>query len=480
MSAPVVIVLDIGKTNVKLLAATAEGEPLEQISHPNHFQRREPYLSIGADHILEWMLDALPALARRHDVGALIACTHGCAGQLCGPKGPALPMMDYEAVPPADVDQAYALVAPPYDEVFTTIGSGAMRIAKQLLWLETHHAQAFAKAECFLPFPQYLAWRLGGRRASELTMIAAQNQLWAPFKGDFSSLVDARGWRKLFPPFARAGEALGPVSPGIARRCGLPPATQVLCGVHDSNANLFRYKAAGLESRAILSTGTWMIGFERMRRLAPDDRNLNMAANVDVDGAPVASSLAMTGREYAVLAGEGECSDAQALAEIPALIAQGAMALPSFGPDSGLFPGSAQKGRLIGPAPANVAQRRALAALYAAMTAHASLDALGSRGAVVIDGGFAGNLCFARLLAALRSPQTVSVSRSSDGAALGAALLWRKAQRREPVDSVALETAAPFQAPGLDNYAREWRRLAAGAPLGEARHLGIDSLNPTP
>ena len=462
MREPMVAVLDIGKTNLKLLVANAAGVAAEQISRVNDFQLREPYLAIDVAGIVGWLVDALPALAARHDIRAIIPCAHGCTGHLCDASGPVLPMMDYEAQTPPDIDAAYAAIAPPHAETMTATGPGANQIAKQLFWQSRDFPEDFARAKMFLTMPQYIARALGGRAASEISQIAAQNHLWAPLRRDFSSLVDGRGWRHLFPPFARAGDVLGTLRPELAARSGLPAATQVLCGVHDSNSNLYRYKAAGLADHTIFSTGTWMIGFERGRDLATLRPGRGMVSNVDVDGEPVASSLSMAGREYAILAGEGACPDGEALAQAGPLLGRGTLALPSFAASDGLFPGSALRGRISGPPPQTVAERRALAALYVAFTAHACLDALESARPVVIDGGFAANRAFAGLLAALRPGQQVKVSASRDGTALGAALLWKKHERRAPVSSVVLEPVAPFEAAGLQEAAARWRELAGG------------------
>jgi glycerol kinase len=75
---------------------------------------------------------------------------------------------------------------------------------------------------------------------------------------------------------------------------------------------------------------------------------------------------------------------------------------------------------------------------------------LGSSKRIVIDGGFAANLPFARCLAALRPAQGISVSQSRDGTALGAALLWRRFARTLPVASVVLESVAPLGEAGFD------------------------------
>lgn len=459
--AEVIAVLDIGKTNLKLLIATPDGEAIDQTSRPNDFTGTRPYRLIDTAGIENWALESLKNLAPRHNIRAIIPSTHGCTGVLCDEAGAVLPMLDYEADAPLWLDEAYAKIAPPYWEVMTTQGPGLMRIARQIFFQARDFPAEFARGKYFLGFPQYIAWRLGGRRASEISHIMAQSHLWAPLAGDFSSTVKLLGWQKLFPPFAGAGEPLGYISAAVAAATGLASDTQVLCGVHDSNANFYRYKAAGMDEATLLSTGTWMIGFDRARNLATLDAARGMVANVDVDGGPVASTLTMAGREYQLITGDApQVADAAVLAAAGDLIARNTLALPSFGADDGLFPGSANKGRITGLPPQNAAEKRALGALYVAFTAHACLDALESRDKpVIIDGGFATNLPFARLLAALRPGQRVQTSHSRDGTALGAALLWKKAERKGPVTSVRLEAVTGAQVPGLAEAALVWAGL---------------------
>lgn len=459
MARGLVAVLDVGKTNLKVLLSTDDGHVVDQTSCPNEASRRDPYLSIDIAAIEDWFLDAIADLGRRHPIDAIIATGHGCAAVLCDEAGPVLPMMDYEAPCPAWVDEAYRAEWPGYHEVACTIGPGAMRPAKQMLWQSTAFPEAFAKARHCLTTSQYLAYRLGGRPAAEISQIAAQCHLWNVPGRTFSAIVRRRGWAHLFPPFARAGDVLGTLSPALCARTGLAPTTEILCGVHDSNANLFRYTAAGLADRDVLSTGTWMIGFSRGKPVEILDERRAMVCNVDVDGQPVVSTLTMTGREHALIAGAGDAPDEAVLAAIPGLVARGTLAVPSFVEDDGAFPGSSRAGRVEGPPPSDAAERRALAALYAAFTADLCLDSLQSRSPVVVDGGFAVNQPFGRLLAALRPGQPVAMSRARDGTALGAALLWKRHERTAPVDSVAVEDVAPLSVPGLREAAMRWRAL---------------------
>jgi sugar (pentulose or hexulose) kinase len=280
--------------------------------------------------------------------------------------------------------------------------------------------------------------------ASEISQLAAQGHLWDAARQQPSSIMRARGWSRLLPELVPAGAVLGQVSAAVSRRTGLSPATEILSGVHDSNGNLFRYTAAGLRRASVLSTGTWMIGFQRGLAAATLDPRRAMVLNIDVDGEPVPSTLTMTGREYDLIRRDRLAPDPEVLAAIPRLARQQTLALPSFVGDDGYFQGSGGRGRLIGPEPQAAAEWQALAVLYAAFTARRGLDALHSTGLVIIDGGFASNLPFARTLATLRPGQRLASSQSRDGTALGAALLWKRFSRRTPVASVLLDRIDPL------------------------------------
>ncbi len=54
-----IAVLDVGKTNVKLLAIAPEGKILSSRSAPNAVRRGEPYPHCDTDHIWRWLTAAL-------------------------------------------------------------------------------------------------------------------------------------------------------------------------------------------------------------------------------------------------------------------------------------------------------------------------------------------------------------------------------------------------------------------------------------
>lgn len=449
-----VVVLDVGKTHVKLLAIEVDGgEVIEARQTGNQPLSGPPYLHVDVETIFAWMLETLAEFARQVRIEAIVPSAYGSTAALIDDDGLVLPMMDYEAEPPDEIKRAYAEVVPDFEEVCCPVNPGGLTLARQLFWQSRSFRSQFEKIRWILPAAQYWAWRLTGRFASEVTSLGAQTQLWNPVTNCPSSLALKEGWSAKFAPMKRAFERLAPLDPRLATRIGLADAPPVLVGIHDSNANFARYRAAGLERFTLISSGTWLITFDSDLPLDRLDPERDMVSNTDLEGRPVACTRFMGGREYAIIAGEDGLGVEPTLADAARLIASDTLALPSFTDSGGPFPGAGNEGRVVGPEPETPAERAALASLYVALVTAVDLDLLAAEGRVIVDGSFADNRLFAGLLAALRPGQSIEVSTARDGTALGAALLWRWPERR----ALELEPVAPVDLDGLDGYARMWR-----------------------
>ena len=245
----------------------------------------------------------------------------------------------------------------------------------------------------------------------------------------------------------------------LAATTGLPADCQVLCGIHDSKANYLRYETAGLANFTLLSTGTWMIGFNPGFPLQDLNEAFDTCSNSDIAGAPVACCRAMAGREATLIAGDAAERASPEIDDLAAVLDQGTMALPSFTDSGGPFPGSGGKGQILGPEPRTDGQRVALASLYAALLSLASVDLIGGNGgALYLDGGLASAPLYAEIIASLRPRQEVWLSADPEGTALGAALLWRWQER--PVPPLRRRRVTPLPIPALAGYESAWRARA--------------------
>ncbi|MQB41475.1 FGGY-family carbohydrate kinase [Rhizobium sp. ICMP 5592] len=451
-----IAVFDIGKTNIKLSVTDEAGRLIETLSTPNAVHGGPPYRHHDLAAIEAWLLDGLATLASRRGITAIVCTAHGSGGVLVNDEGPAMPMIDYEQAVPAEIDREYREIAGSFRERGSAVMLGAAHLARQMLWLERGWPDAFARARHFLATPQYWAWRLSGVAASEVTSLAAQSHLWCSADARPARLIEERNWQRLIPPLRPAWSRLADIKPEISRRTGLKPTTAILCGIHDSSANFYQYQAAGLSDVTVVSTGTWIVAISDRSGPDFDIEGAGLCCNADIEAKPLPGMLTMGGREFAMVARDDDRpTNADNLAR---LIETRTMALPSFGGDDGLFPGTSRKGRLTGPLANQRDLRHALALLYTALLTDRCLQ-LVQTSTVILDGSFARDPLYGALIAALNPDRRVFVNADQYGTATGAALLASHEARQAPAP-LSLKMATPFLHPALDEYREHWLRAA--------------------
>lgn len=461
-----IAVLDVGKTNVKLNAVTADGLVLETLTISNPVQPGPPWRHHDLGAIGEWAFSGLAQLARRHPLSTFVASGHGSGGVLVGDDpaegdGAALPMIDYEQAPPEDIRAGYSPLSGSFFDRGSATMHAATHQARQLYWMQEREPQAFSRARWYLGLPQYWAWRFSGVARAETSLLGAQSHLWNVAERHFAPIVDRRCWGRLMPPFADAWQDLGSVRKELARRYGVSRELRILTGAHDSSLNHYRYQAAGLREFTVISTGTWIVGFSGQTPLDRLDEHRGMTLNSDLFGKPLGGVLTMGGREFSHVAGRDPPDGPVPEQVVLRLVAGRTMALPSFGDDSGLFPGSAGQGRIIGPKPETAVERKALALIYCALLTAECAEALGTGSLVVLDGSFLRDPLYARLVAALLPGRHVRFNLDAYGVASGAALLAGQGTRTRPAPLSLAESAdVPSLATAMADYAAEWRVAA--------------------
>jgi sugar (pentulose or hexulose) kinase len=446
-----VAVFDVGKTNIKLVVFDRAGGVLAERSAPNAPlapDARRPYLKLDTERAWAFLIGALKELGAQFSFEAISIAAHGAAGVLVKDDGEALPAMDYEFAGCDEIAAEYDKLRPPFEETLSPNLPRGLNLGRQVYYLQRRFPAEFAAARAFLGYPQYWSWRLSGVAATEFTAMGAHTDLWRPYDGGPSSMVDKLGWRRLFAPMRKAWDTLGTLKPEVAAATGLAPDVRVICGAHDSNASLVPHLMSRREPFTVISTGTWVIIMAIGGR-AELDPKADMLANVDVRGEPVPTARFMGGREYAVLAGDAPAGADDAA--VAAIVASGVLALPAFSDQGGPF--AARKGIIRGEAPATPKARAALATLYSAlMTAH-MLRRLEAPGDLIVEGGFARSPAFAAVLARLMGHRRVVIAPTSAGAAAGAAML---AHWDEPHPPPRLEPAPLWDLPGLETYREQW------------------------
>lgn len=452
-----IAVLDIGKTNVKVvLFDGASGQEGWTRTMPNTVRRDGPYPHFDIPRIEAFFLDALADLAHGEGFDAVSITAHGAAGALIGGDGLALPVLDYEHDGPDALALAYDGVRPHFGETFSPRLPGGLNLGAQLFWQARTFPDAFEKASIFVTYPQYWAWWLTGVASSEPTSLGTHTDLWDPRRNRYSSLVAAMGLTGTMAPVRSAFDRLGPIRPALARRIGLDHLVPVACGIHDSNASLLPHIQANSGAFTVVSTGTWVIAFAVGGSLDRLDPARDTLANVDAHGRPVPSARFMGGREFDRLtkkdAGDADSDAARHV------IARQIMALPSFAPGSGPFPQALGRWSQD-PDTLTRAERFAVASLYEALMTATCLDLLDAQGRTIIEGPFARNPLYCDALASLTGRE-VHAAGGSTGTSAGAAHLLLQAGTPDQHRSFS-GTMFKYD-DDLVAYAARWRAASAG------------------
>lgn len=456
-----IAVVDVGYTNSKVILYDASLNMLgeRKLASPHHDGPH--YREIDVDPIIAFAAEALRDLDAMLPVDRIVTSAHGaCIVSLAADGSPAVPVMDYMSEPPPEIEAAYHAAMPGFAETYSPPLPMALLHGMQLFWQQTVLSDAFASTTTILPLMQYVGFALGGRAVTEVSSMSCQSHLVDMRDGSPSSIARKLGWDRRYAPLAKAWEVIGKLKPDL-RGATFRGRGDILAGVHDSNANLLRYLAGGKSHFTLLSTGTWIIGFDTDADITALDPSRDVVANKNVFGQTVASCRFFGGKEFELVAQGASGSDAR-LETVRRFVADGTMALPSFSDSGGPMPGTGLKGRITGPFTETSQARASIASLYCALMVAESLDAITSKGSVIVDGPFSQNDVFLAVLAGLRPGQKVIASQARDGTAAGAACLALMPDGRLPDISIAMREISPAPIEGLAAYQQHWRKMAQG------------------
>ena len=457
MSARHIAVLDVGKTNAKLvLVDAATLDEIDVLTRPNRVLPAPPWPHFDVVALWTFCLDGLARLHAAHGVDAISVTTHGAAVALLDRDGGlAAPILDYEHDGPDTVAAEYDAIRPPFAETGSPRRGGGLNLGAQLYWQFGKVPGLQDRVQQIVPYPQFWGARLTGVAASDVTSLGCHTDLWAPFERRASSLVARLGVTVKLAPTRRPTEVLGRILPEIAEATGLSRETVVYCGIHDSNASLLPHLLGRKAPFGVVSTGTWVIAMAVGGAAVALDPARDTLVNVNALGDPVPSARFMGGREFDILT-EGQGADVTE-ADIQRVLAAGTMVLPSVVQGSGPYP--ARKMRWIGEAPAVGSGRRmAAVSFYLALVTARCLSLAGHCGPVVVEGPFARNDCYLSMLATAADASVCPVA-SATGTAQGAALLAIEAGGAGALPAPGAPVVDPV--PAYLPYCQAWRDRVA-------------------
>ncbi len=417
-----IAVIDIGKTNAKVGVVDAVlGTEMDMATQPNAVLAEPPYPHYDIEGLWSFIADALARQNGTYGIDAISIATHGASIVLLDGDGNlAAPMLDYEFAGPDDLSADYDAMRPDFQETGSPRLSLGLNVGAQIHWQLRRDASLLDRVASVVTYPQYWSFRLTGATHTEVTSLGAHTDLWNPQARRFSSLVGRLGIADKMAPAQVAAKCINQLKPEIAALTGLQAGIPVASGIHDSNASLYPYLLALKGAFSVVSTGTWVISFAvggQKTTLSPERDTL---LNVNAFGDPVPSARFMGGREFDMVMKEGERH--ASVEDVSRVLSNQIQLYPALDPLSGPFQGM-RAGWSVDETTLSDGERYAAASFYLALVTSQCLDLIGADGTTIVEGPFARNGLFMRMLEAATGRIAQGSKVSTTGTGLGAALL---------------------------------------------------------
>ncbi len=479
-----IAVLDVGKTNKKMIVFSEDLEPLH--TEYKVFEADES----GAVHYEpveeteQWFFEQLGTLARSYDIKVISITTHGATQVFLDEKGvPALPTPAYTTPVPDGFDERFYQRAGSeraLHKSYATHNLGMANLARMIAFVQERFPEAFQRVRTILNYPQYFGFKLTGNMGADCTFTGCHSYLHDFDRMDWSPVADALGIRDLLPDsIHKPGDILGTVHPEVAKTTGLSSDTLVTYGIHDSNASLLPFLIQNEDRFALNSTGTWCVAMcpAQDHALSEQDIDHGVFYNCDAFGRPVKTSNFMGGQERSTW--WNLIQKLNKVDPVPAfdpalcedILGQAsAFILPGVLPGTGPFPNSPSRVADCGRAwllqeiatgaaegPQWLRQPGYAMAVLSLGLAVQSCEQLNRAGVedgmtIYIEGGFRHNETYCQMLGALYPQSEVVLTDLQEATAFGAALLGKAALEEKPLR----DTADCFSIQGHGIQKRAW------------------------
>ena len=256
--------IDLGTTNLKAALYDEDLAPLGSESFGVDYLREGSLVEFDARRCFDGLMDRVGALLKRHGVTALAALAlTGQAETLLLLDGAGEPLCNAISWMDERSEAECALLGRRFSPAQVEAVTGQLSVlptwpATKLLWLRQHRPELFARAKTFALLKDWVAFRLTGRLAADMSI--ATFSLWFDIyeKRYWSDMLDTLeiGPERL-APLAEPCSLLGELLPSLSRRLGIVPGTLVNLGTLDHFAGMIG-TGATRPGKVTLSTGTVM------------------------------------------------------------------------------------------------------------------------------------------------------------------------------------------------------------------------------
>lgn len=301
-----IAVLDIGKTNKKILIFDADLSIVEEKFRRFPEIEENGMLLDDVEGLKAWILETLTQLARTYNIRVISTSAHGATYSILDDDmNSIIPQVAYNTDPGDDFHQEfYESCGDPIDLQKTTATPNfnlLINPAKGIFFSQKHFPDRFKMATHLVFYAQFFGSWLTGNTCSEPTYVGNHSYLWDFGRKDWSKVVDKLRIRHLLPDrFRSPWESLGIIRPELATRTGLSNNTIVTVGIHDSNASMLPYTISKDEPFLLNSTGTWCVIMNEKESVEFQEDELGKVVfyNMNAFWKPIKTAIFLGGMEF--------------------------------------------------------------------------------------------------------------------------------------------------------------------------------------
>lgn len=307
-STPVIVILDIGKTNKKLLLFDEWYNVVwEKTDVLPETRDEDGFPCEDLNNLWSWITDVLVTVGKveTFDLRAINFSAYGASFVHVDENGAALtPLYSYLKPYPAELRKRF------YDQYggetgFSLVTAspvlGSLNSGMQLYRLKNEQPERFEKIKYSLHLPQWLSWMMTGRAGSDITSIGCHTNLWNFSLDYYHEWVIHEGIISKLPPI-QSSEIAHPCKTrfGDERVSALPTIGAAGIGLHDSSAALIPYLEYFREPFVLISTGTWCISLNPFNAdpLTLSELESDCLFYLSFKGKPVKASRLFAGFEH--------------------------------------------------------------------------------------------------------------------------------------------------------------------------------------
>ncbi len=293
MNEKLVLVLDCGATNVRVIAIDEKGTIKAVQSVPNS-TRPDPdypeYRIWEVDSIWDKFKTCISAVLQKipeSDVAALTVTAFGVDGAPYKKSGEMLyPVISWQCdrTPPImqNIDKYISL-----SRLFRINGVQpfGFNTINKLIWLKENRPEILEEMDHFLFIPSIFVYFLTGEMVNDTSMAGTSMMTDLHDRELSDEITNAIGVDKeKFYPIVEPGKVIGKITSAVARETGLPAGVPVVAAGHDTQFAIFG--AGADENVPVLSSGTWEVLMVRAKEVNPDEKLLQQGVTTELDPLP--------------------------------------------------------------------------------------------------------------------------------------------------------------------------------------------------